>query len=599
MAGGHSDALGHIEHISPASRLMRMLWEDRSDLLVLLVYTILTGLIGLAVPLAAQALVNTIAAGLFVQPLVVLTLGVFAAMLLAGALRLVQMSLVEVLQQRIFARVALQLGQRIPRIRNTALAQAYAPELVNRFFDVLTVQKTLSKLLLDGLAAALTTSSGLVLLAFYDSSGALLGFDLFIILFALFVLFILGFGGLRTSIHESVQKYRVAEWLEELARCQTSFKMDGTRHFQVERTDTLVVGYIQARRSHFAVLLRQACGSYLFQALASAGILGIGGAMVINRQLTLGQLVAAELIVLSVLASLDKLVKQSEQFFDLLTGLDKIGHVTDLPIEREGGRLLPEGAQGGVVCRGVRFSYLPGMEILADLNLSVQPGERVSLVGASGAGKSTLAALLCGLEEPSHGLVEVCGNEVRTSDLDSLRSLVALVGDANEIYDGTIEENISVGRANLSGEDIRRAIAMAQLTDDLAKLPLGLATPLVSAGKNLSRGQIQRLLIARAIVDSPQLLILDEAFIGIDERTKLKILDAVYAPENRWTIIDISHDAEVVLRSSTVHVLSGGRIVETGGPETLALQEASEFAALFPDLAQQIRVRRANGGNAQ
>ncbi len=571
-----------------------MLWEDRSDLAVLFAYIMVTGIFVLAVPLAAQALVNTIAAGFSLQPLIVLTLLVLGGLLFAGVLRLLQLSIVETLQQRVFARVALQLANRLPRVRQQALSEGYAPELVNRFFDVLTIQKTFSKLLLDGVAAALQATVGLILVAFYNP--LLLGFALFILASFFFISVGLGFGGLRTSIHESIQKYRVADWLEELARCHASFKMHAGGSFLTDRADALVMDYIAARRSHFVVVFRQAVGNYFFQAVASAGTLGIGGWLVINRQLTLGQLVAAELVVVSVLSAMDKLIKQAEQVYDLLTALDKVGHVTDLPLEREDGAPLPAGTAGArVLCRGVRFSYRPGAEVLAGLDLQLQPGERVSLVGISGAGKSTLAALLCGLEEPSHGAVEINGMEVRSATLPSLRRVVSLVSDDQEIFSGTLEENVRVGRAHVSHEDMRWALEIAQLTDELSLLPYGTKTRLVSGGNNLSHGQAQRLLIARAIVDRPQLLILDEAFTGIDERTKLEILDALYAPEHQWTLIDISHDAEVVMRSSTVHVLSQGRIVESGPPEALVTRAGSAFASLFPDLAAQIQRGRAPG----
>ena len=588
------DAQGHgSHHATPLERLTELLRLDRSDLWLLLTYTVLTGIFALAVPLAAQALVNTIAAGLSYQPLIVLTALVGAGLTVAGVLKLLQLSLVEILQQRIFARVALNLGERLPRIRQTALANEYPPELVNRFFDTLTIQKTAAKILLDGLAAALQAIVGLILIAFY--SPFLLLFGIFMLASFAFITFGLGVGGLRTSIGESVQKYKVAEWLEELARCHVSFKMDGVQPFLTDRTDQLVLNYIRARRAHFAVVWRQAIGNYLFQAIASAGTLGIGGWLVINRQLTLGQLVAAELIVVAVLAALDKLIRLADVVYDLLTALDKVGHVTDLPIERQEGRYVPAAADGAAVrCRDVHFSHLPNVPVLKGLDLLVERGQRVSLVGASGAGKTTLATLICGLEEPSQGSVEVNGIEVRAANLCSLRELLGLVSDENEIFEGPLEDNVAVGRPHVTHEDVRWALELVQLTDDIARMPAGVRTVLISSGRNLSHGQRQRLLLARAIAARPRLLILDEAFTGIDDRTKLKILDALYSPENPWTIIDISHDAEVVARSSVVHVLCGGRIVESGAPEELARRAGSEFASLFPELAHNLSRQRTS-----
>ncbi|MBL8151016.1 MAG: ATP-binding cassette domain-containing protein [Blastocatellia bacterium] len=575
----------HHHHLSPYSRLNLILKEDRKDLVILVLYTTMAGLMALAVPLAAQALVNTIAAGVFIQPLVVLTTVVFVGLIFSGILRLLKLHIAEVLQQRIFARFSLQLANHIVRIKQPALQEEYAPELINRFFDVINVQKSLAKILLDGPSALLTILVGLVLMAFY--SPILLAFNFFLIFFVFFVVFILGIGGLRTSIQESIQKYRVAEWLEELGRCQISFKMNAFPNYLIKRADNLVVNYIKARKRHFSVIFRQAAGNFLFNAVASAGILAVGGWLVINRQLTLGQLVASELIIITVLSSLDKLIKLLEVVYDLLTGIDKIGHVTDLPTERIDGKYISKDKPGArVICRNVHFSYIETTPVLSDLNLKIEPGERVSLVGASGVGKSTLASLLCGLNEPMVGTVEINNIDVRDINLTSLRHMVNLVGDTRDVFDGTIEENIVVGRPDIGHEDIKWALDITQLSNDIAQFPKGLKTQLVSEGRNISRGQVQRLLIARAIVDRPQLLILDEAFTGIDEKTKLKILNEIYSSENGWTIIDISHDLEVVMRSDNVHLMAKGKILESGSPKELSRDQNTEFIKLFPSLLQ-------------
>lgn len=578
---------GQIVHINPLERLWQMLVVDKRDLVVLTVYTLITGLVSLAVPLAAQSLVNTIAAGIFIQPLIVLSLLVLTGLLFSAFLRLLKFCLVENLQQRIFARITLLLSERIPAIKTSALNTEYMPELINRFFDVMTIQKSWGKLLLEVPAALLQVAIGLILMAFY--SPFLLAFDIIIILFVIFAVTILGIGGLKSSIHESVLKYRVAEWLEDMGRCQTSLKTNGINAFLARRSDNLVLKYLKARREHFAVLFRQALGTYFFQAIASAGILAIGGWLVINRQLTLGQLVASELVVLNVLSALEKIIRNCDTFYDLLTGLDKVGHISDLPVERTGGIQLPE-SQGGlnIECINLHFSY-DAREILSQLNLSIAPGEKASLVGASGAGKTTLASLICGLQEADSGTVEVNGFDSRDLDTISLRGVVGLVGDVNEIFEGTIEENVGLGRPGVSHQDICWAIDVAQFSDDLVHLSNGINTMLVSGGRNLSRGQVQRLLIARAIAERPKLLILDEAFSGIDEKTKLKIIESIFSAENVWTVLDISHDAEVVVRSDKVYLLSNGQISESGSPSDLAWRTESEFSLLFPDLANQIR----------
>lgn len=582
--GQHGDHGGHDEHPTPYQRLAAMIQLDRVDYWVIVIYTVLIGLLTLAVPLAAQALVNTIAAGVLIQPLIVLTLGVLGALIFAGILRLLKLIILEKLQQRIFARVSLHLADHLPQVDHEVIEREFSPQLINRFFDVLTIQKTMSKILFDGPGAALQVVIALMLMSFY--SPYLLAFAVGLMIFIVFVIWVLGIGGLRTSIQESYSKYDVADWLEELARCQVGFKMNSSRDFSLLKADQLVVRYVKARRNHFQVLFRQAFGIYLFQAVASAGVLAIGGWLVINRELTLGQVVASEIVVVGALEGLEKLIRMMENYYDLLTGLDKVGHLSDMPRERAKGRELPIN-QGGarVTCRHVRFSYDEKNEVISNLDLTIESGEHVSLVGKSGVGKSTLALMMCGLHEPTHGLVQINGLDIRDLDLVNLRRSVSLVSDTNEIFAGTIEENILMGRDDISHEDLQWAIEIAQLSEELARLPRGLQTSLVTEGRNLSRGQIQRIMIARAIVSRPQLLILDEGFTGVDENDKLAILDSLFRRDHGWTIVDISHDPEIVSRSTTIHVLAKGHIVESGAVKELLSRGESELRRLFPTLA--------------
>jgi ATP-binding cassette subfamily B protein len=573
---------------TPLNRLIALLREERADTAVLLAYAILAALLGLATPLAAQALVNTIAAGVSLQPLVVLALLLLTGLVLAGGLNVLQFALVETIQQRIFARMALRMAGRLVGSEPDGLSGRYGPELVNRFFDVLTVQKTLAKLLLDGLAAGLQALVGLVILAFYDHGGLLLGFDALVLLTVAFIIWPLGIQGLRTSQAESAAKYRVAAWLEELARCHADFKRRAEPSYLRDRAEKTVVDWLAVRRAHFVVTLRQETGNQLFQALATAGVLAIGGYLVIQRQITLGQLVAAQLIVSQVVKALDKLLHQADTCYDLLTGLYKTGYITDLLQEHaDDGDPLPVSDPAGarVVCTGLTYAYSGHTPVLDDFSITLEPGTRVSLVGASGAGKSTLAALLSGLAEPSRGRVEVNGADLRLTQRSSLRAAVGVVGFDDTVFHGTIEDNIRVGRTAITMDHIRHALDISELANDVAALPEGLHTMLLPGGTTLSGGQRRRLLLARAIAARPALLILDEALVGIDEVTTLRILDRLRAPENGWTLLFISHDGAIVRRTDSVFVLADGRIVAFGAPTHLA-QIDPAFRRLFPDLSE-------------
>lgn len=574
---------------SPLARLGRILIEDRADFLLLIFYSVVAGVLALVTPLAVQALVNNIAAGFSLQPLIVLSFLLVLGLAIGSGLVIAEIAVVESIQERLFARMALRMARRLILARLPALNATYGPELVNRFFDVLTIQKALAKILLDGVAAGLQALVGLILLSFYDLR--LFGFDALLLVFILFVVWPLGIGGLRTSQAESTRKYSVASWLEELARCSTSFKLHASPAFLLQRADDRIVSWLAERRRHFSVVVRQEVGNQVFQTVAGAGVLAIGGVLVVQQEITLGQLVAAQLIIGQVLKGAEKVLRKNDSFYDLLTGLDKTSYITDLPEERGDGTPVPKPVERGasLTCESVRFAY-PGLpETLRGVDLFLQPGERISLVGASGAGKSTLAALVCGLDEPTSGRIEVNGIDVRVADLDSLRQVVTTVGFSSDIFEGTIEENVTVGREHLDTAQVRWALQLAQLDSDLVSMPDGIRTRLVAGGLNLSRGQIQRLMIARAVVDKPSLLILDEALTGIDEGTAQRILDGLFDASQTWTIVDISHEPAVVMRADLVHVLADGKICESGSASNLAADRDTAFAQLFPRLSKQLR----------
>lgn len=539
-------------------QLWRLLLLERRDIGAVLVYAVLGGLLALVLPLGTQAVVNTVAFGVFTPNLWVLCGLVLAGLLAGGSLFVMERYIVDLLQRRLFVRTTFDVAYRLPRIRESALADHYAPELVNRFFDVLTLQKTLGKVLLDGSSAALTVLFSLMLLAAYHP--IFLIFDVIVLLFLPFVVAILGRGGLATSVAESTNKYAVANWLEEVARCRVSLKLAGNPPRVFERVDALASEYVRARHAHFRVLVRQLVGSEVFRAVLVVGALGIGGSLVIRQQLSLGQFVAAEVVVLYLAGALQKLVAQLEHVYDLLTALHKLGIITEMPLEREPARAVAPLGSGpaGLQLRDVVFSYGGRRPVLDGATAAIAPGERVSLIGR---GKSSLVALVTRFHEPASGLIELDGVDVRTIDPETLRVQVGVVeGRRDQIFEGTVEENVTMGRP-LPHADVRWAIATAQLADEIGALPEGLQTPLPATGANLSESVCTRLLIARAIVGRPRLLIVDDALAGLPPDLHRQLLDALWR-EPGWTLIDLSQDPRLGQRSGRRLELRAGRILE-------------------------------------
>ena len=539
--------------IPPFQRLTAILRPDRSDLWAIVVFAIAIGGLLLATPVAVQALVNFVAFGGAITPVIVLALMLAVGLGFAAVLSGLQAWIVEILQRRIFVRMVSDLAHRLPRVNRVTRDRFYGPEMVNRFFDVITVQKMSSLLLLDGLSVMLGVIIGLVVLAFYHP--ILLAFDLLIIVAVAGIVFLLGRRGVRTAISESRTKYAVAGWFEDIARNPMTFKAPAARDFIMHRSDELARDYVQARKQHYRVLFRQIIGMLFLQVAASVALLGIGGALVIRGELTLGQLVASELIVTYVVGSIAKMGKHFESFYDLMAAVDKLGNLLDLPLERSTGdawsAVTPSESRGASVrLSDVSFATPFGKSIFQRVSLDIQPGERVSISGSSGLGKSTFVEMLYGTLDPKDGYIEVDGMDVRTVRLEALRDRVAVLNDS-EVFEGSILDNVVLGRA-LSAEQVNDALRAVGLLDVCAGFPDGLRTKMTSKGAPLSGGQIQKLMVARAIVGQPRLLVIDGLLDTMSAASLAPLLDVLTAPSAPWTLILVSNRDEVIDRCDRV-----------------------------------------------
>lgn len=542
----------------PKQRVFQWIDSERASIWTLVVYSIAIAFLSLVLPIASQAMVNTIAFGSLIQPVVILALVVFVALGFSAVLEGMRTWVMEILQRRIFVRVTSVAVHRLLRVRLEAFDAGHGPELVNRFFDVVTVQKGGATLLVDGLAIVIQTVVGLLLLAVYHPF--LLGFGVLILVSIIFVLFPLGRGAVATAIYESKAKYAVAAWLEELARFPATFKTEAGAKLALSRANNLAGDYLYYRGKHFRVLFRQIMGAVSLEALSSAALLAGGGWLVIERQLTLGQLVAAELVLARVVGSFSKIGKQLENYYDLLAAVDKLGYLTDLPLEDEGReplQALPGPAKFSM--SGVDFTYDSGLRVFENAACAVDPGERVAVTGPTGAGKSTLMDLICRFREPSSGRLELDGVDYRDVTLTSLRAQIQLVRDEG-VINATILEDVRLGDDKLSSQDVRQALQQVGLEDQILAFPEGLETELSTGGQPLSKSQCNRLLLARAIIQKPRLLLLDEVLDALVDTPDGKALCRwVLDRSHPWSVIVITRSAEVAGMCDRQYTLVDGQ----------------------------------------
>ena len=533
------------ESLSPLQRFWRLLRPDRMEVKNVWVYALFAGVVNLSLPLGIQAIVNLIMGGRVSTAWMVLVLLVVLGIAVVGILQIQQMRVVENLQQKIFSRAAFEFAYRMPRVRTEVLYHHYGPELMNRFFDVLTVQKGLSKILIDFSVATLQVVLGLMLLSVYHPFFIAFGFVLVGLVVLIFVF--TARSGLKTSLKESKHKYATVHWLEELARTASTFKLAGRTQMAMQRMDRHVDSYLNSRESHFRILIRQYSLLVVFKVIVALGLLAIGGLLVMQERMNIGQFVAAEIIILFVMASVEKLVLSLETIYDVLTGLEKIGQVTDLELDRkvdsDSGDMLQGDGAISVSLNKVHFTYPNRAEpILQDLSLRVEAGERLLIMGQNGAGKSTLLYVIAGLFDVTQGSIAYNGLPKYNIGLEELHSAVGACFRQGELFEGTVLENITMGRERATLENVQWAVKNLGLTSFIESLPDGYDSKLDPTGDKLPRSTVQLLLIARAIADRPRLLLLENVFEVIDETLRQQIIDFLLLAEHPWTLIAVSNN---------------------------------------------------------
>ncbi|MEZ4321613.1 MAG: ABC transporter ATP-binding protein [Myxococcota bacterium] len=541
---------------SPFWRLMALLRAERQDIGVIVVFAVAIGVLSLATPLAIQLLINWLAFGALLQPIVTLGMALLLCLTLVGVLKAAQRHAVEIVQRRIFARTVTDLSARLARVRIESFDRSYGPELANRFFDVLTLQKAANTLLLDGLAAALQAAVGLILLALYHP--LLLVFDLVVVGLVAAVLFPLARGAEASAIVESKKKYAVAAWLEEIARHPLAFKFGGAG-FAEDRTDRLADAYLEARESHFHVFFRQYVGMQAIAVVLPAALLVMTGWLVLEGQLTLGQLVAAEFIVASALAGVSKFTEKLETVYDLLAGVDKLGALFDLPLERtHGARRTSRTSSASVDLEQVTFGFPGAGTTLGSLDLKVGAGRSVSILGAPGSGKSTLAELLLGARRPTSGVVLRDGIPVESLRPSELYDEAVLVRH-DGLFAGSVRENLTLGRS-VSDTDLWAVLEALDLHSVVRRLEQGLDTALLPDGAPLSDLQVRGLIVARAIVLEPRLLVIDGVFDGIPAASRERWMAVALDRRAPWTLVLLTADPALAQRCSDILEIREGSL---------------------------------------
>lgn len=526
--------------MSPIERFKNLIIVDKKDIYQLLIYAVLAGLISLSIPLGIQSIINFIQAGQVSTSWIVLVIIVVVGVAFVGILKIMQFRITENLQQKIFVRSSFEFAYRFPKIKFNQLYNFSPPELANRFFDTITVQKGFSKLIIEVSTSALQIIFGILLLSLYHSFFIFFGI---LLLGLLYLIFKINFkNGLNTSLKESQYKYKVAHWLQEIARNHLSFKNESLFEFSLNKNDTLVNEYLTHRESHFGILRKQFIQLTGFKVLITAGLLIIGGMLVLNQQMNIGQFVAAEIIIITIISAVEKLFYGLELFYDVTTSLEKLGSVVDLELEKEKNAATYFIGDEGIQIETEHLTFqFPDADLpsIKDINLTINPKDIILIKGENGSGKTTLLRLLARLIEPSTGTIFINNTNYKKFSIEEYRSKIGVITINDSLFEGTILENITCNNPLITMKDVNEVLEKLKLTSLIKSLPKGLDTQLISEGKQVNSSTVQKILLARCIITKPEILFLEEPVDKLDEKTTIEVIDMLTNSCNPWTVVVI------------------------------------------------------------
>lgn len=555
---------------SPLKRLWQLMSVERQDIYIVYLYAMFNGLVNLSLPLGIQAIINLIVGGQVSTSWIVLVSIVITGIIVAGWMQVMQLRIIENMQQKIFTRFAFEFSWKFPRMKLEALDRYYPPELVNRFFDTMVFQKGISKLLIDFSIGSIQVIFGVILLSFYHPF--FIVFSIILILLIVVIILITGKPGLNTSLKESKYKYEVAHWLEEIARSLHSFKMAGVTDLPIEETDRKTIKYLDARNKHFKVLMTQYILMIMFKVFIAAALLLVGGYLVINQQMNIGQFVAAEIIIILVLSSVEKLILSLQTVYDTITSLEKIGSVLDIPLEKNGALPVSDLDEGGVAVsvNDLTFSFPDSITpIIRNIDMEIKAGEKIVIVGSNGSGKSTFLRLIAGLFEDYKGLISFNQIPLRNLDKTNLRSIIGNSIAEDELFEGTVLQNLTLGRKEISLKEAKNAIKAVGLEKYVNAMPLGYDTIIGTMGRQLPKSIKQKIILARCIAVNPKLILIEDWAGNNKSFDQTKLHQCLFDSTKKWTLIAISNNPEFIQYFDRIAIMENGEITAMGTFEEL------------------------------
>ncbi len=517
----------------------KILTPEKELIIHAIIYGIMISLLGLAVPISVQLLINSLAFTALLQPII--TLGIILLILLisSGILSAMQFYALEIFQRKFFSRLTAEITLRIVYAKHSDFEASNQIELANRFFDITTIQKTIPKFITKTFAVLLQTIVGLLIIAFYHPF--FLAFSIMIALAIYFICFFYAKKAIRASFYESRRKYDVAAWIEDVARSNVIFKSQIGQNYAKYKSDFLTERYLEERQKHFKSLFSQTILLFALYAISSTFLLIIGGALVLKSQLTLGQLVAAELILSAVLYQISRLGVDFESFYDLLSALEKLSIFYNIPLETKSG-LIVEDDKINIAFKNVRDEIF-GKNY--NFNFDFKSNKSYLVATRHSSTQKIIIELIKGLRFTKHGSLEINGKDIVDLDVFNLRSKIGII-DNSDFLEGSVEEYLTFHNQEISKTQINEVLHLTGFDKILSRFNEGLQLRMIPSGWPFSQSEQLLLKTAKILLTHPKVIIVTEAIDMLHLKMRSQIMN-YFNKEHNATVICFSNKRDKII----------------------------------------------------
>ena len=494
----------------------------------IVITTLAVTFLSLGVPLAVQMIINNIGVRTMVQPLVILCILLLFILSCSGVLQAIQTYTVEILQRRLFVRYGLIITERLTHYQDRHFKSANSPDLINRYFDIIIMQSSMVTFFVSGFGFIIQFVIGFTLLAFYHPY--FLGFAGFMAQFLILNWMLFGPDGVKAGSPEADGKYKVVSWVEELSRVRNIFSSDQGKDFSNAKMNNLFNEWLGVRNTLFNFQFRQHIGLQIFGVVMNVLLLGMGGFLVLKKELSAGQLVAAALVVNSIIAGLPNLQNFFFSVYNYSTSLDMIARFYDYPLE--------EPRDHAVLPKKLDFTFENLVfEPNYKFNFGYKEGTKNLIFVKSFSSIDLFYESLMGFGDHASGTVKYDNLLLEDLDIGAIRNHIQIIRH-DQFFAGTVLENlVGLGEKKFLITEIQEVLKKVGLDENIAKLPQGLETEIKPNGFPLSKSQLLALQVAKTLLLKPRILVVTPDFEQISTFKRKLIFNELLNREHEWTLL--------------------------------------------------------------